>query len=188
MDRITSNLLKEFAEEYGLAGLPESEQFEHFVNFVIVSLEYSESFDPSDVHVGRKGLPGIDGLAIIVNGVLVTEEEEIDNLLEANNYLDVDYIFMQAKTSSSFDGSEIGSFIEAVRDFFREQPRLLRNAQLDQKARISEHTLKHTSKMRANPTCALFYATTGSWIADKNLQARLDQGRRLQRKLHYSPG
>ena len=153
------------------------------MNFVIVSLEYSESFDPSDVHVGRKGLPGIDGLAIIVNGVLVTEEEEIDNLLEANNYLDVDYIFMQAKTNSSFDGSEIGSFIEAVRDFFSVNSLgLLRNAQLDQKARISEHTLKHTSKMRANPTCALFYATTGSWIADKNLQARLDQGKEDSRE------
>lgn len=177
MDRITSNLLKEFVDEYGLGGLSESEQFEHFVNFVIVSREYSESFDPSDVHVGRKGGPGIDGLAIIVSGTLVTEEEEIDDLLEANNYPDVDYVFMQAKTSSSFDGSEIGSFIEAVRDFFREQPRLLRNDELSQKATISDYTLKHTSKMRTNPTCALFYATTGTWTADKNLQARLDQGK-----------
>lgn len=177
MDRITSSLLSEFASEYGLIGFSEPEQFEHFVNFIILSREYSESFDLSDIHVGQAGAPGIDGLAIIVNGALVTEEEEVDNLMEANNYLDVNYVFTQAKTSSSFDGSDIGSFIEAVRDFFREEPRLRRSADVEQKAKISDYILKHTSKMRTNPTCALFYATTGNWTGDKNLQARLDQGK-----------
>jgi hypothetical protein len=177
MDRITENLLKEFSQEYGYLSLSQTEQFEHFVNFSVVSREYSESFDPNDVHVGRDSTQGIDGLAIIVNGSLVTDEEEIDDLLAANKYLEVDYIFMQAKTSASFDGADIGSFIEAVRDFFRDQPRLKRNIHLDQKAKIAEHILKYTAKMRNNPTCSLFYITTGKWTQDNNLQARLDQGK-----------
>lgn len=31
--------------------------------------------------------------------------------------------------------------------------------------------------MRSNPTCGLFYVTTGTWNRDRNLQARLDQGK-----------
>lgn len=177
MDRITENLLKEFSQEHGYLTLSQTEQFEHFVNFSVVSREYSESFDPNDVHVGRGSTQGIDGLAIIVNGSLVTEEEEIDDLLAANKYLEVDYIFMQAKTSTSFDGADIGSFIEAVRDFFRDQPRLKRNAYLEQKAKVADHILKYTAKMRHNPTCSLFYVTTGKWTHDNNLLARLEQGK-----------
>jgi len=84
---------------------------------------------------------------------------------------------VQSKTSSSFEGADIGSFAEGVRDFFREQPRLRRNAGVVQKASLSDYVLQRTSKMRANPTCGLFFVTTGLWTGDKNLQARLDSGK-----------
>jgi hypothetical protein len=75
MDRITNNLLDEFAKEHGLESHPPVKQFEHFTAFSIVSHEYSESFDPSDVVVAGEDDTGIDGIAIIVNGSLVTSED-----------------------------------------------------------------------------------------------------------------
>ena len=176
MDRITHNLLFEFVADQDLTHLPESEQFEHFVNNAVISTEYQESFDVEDVYVGGDGNPGIDGLAIIVNGSLVTDVDEVDDLIETNKYLEVAFVFVQAKTSSKFEGADIGSFIEAVRDFFREKPRLVRGSSLEQRARISDHIFQNTGKLRSNPTCALFYVTTGSWTGDKNLQGRIEQG------------
>lgn len=177
MDRITENLVAEFAKEYGLVGVSSSEQFEHFVNLSIVNAEYQESFDPADVYIGGDSNIGIDGLAIIVNGALVAEEQEVLDLLESNKHLEVSFIFTQAKTSSRFDGAEIGSFVEAVRDFFRPTPRLVRSAQLQKMAAIADFIFKNTAKMRGNPVASLSYVTTGTWIGDQNLQARLDQGR-----------
>jgi hypothetical protein len=100
MDRITAQLLAEFATEYGLTDVAPETQFEHFVNLAIVAREYPESFDPEEVHVGSDSNPGIDGLAVIVNGALVDEQEEIDDLISSNKYLDTAFIFTQAKTSS----------------------------------------------------------------------------------------
>lgn len=73
MDRITEQLLNEFKSEYGFDTAPQNTSFEHFVNLVVVSRDYQESFDPREVHVGSQSNPGIDGLAIIVNGALVDE-------------------------------------------------------------------------------------------------------------------
>jgi hypothetical protein len=99
MDRITQGIVDEFVKNFDLGKESPEEQFEHFVNVAVVSSEYHESFDPSDVHVGKDANPGIDGLAIIVNGSLVTEEEEVEDLLSTNKYLEVTFIFTQAKTS-----------------------------------------------------------------------------------------
>ncbi len=176
MDRITANLLSEFSSEYGYDSLSEVDRFEHFVSYAVVSQEYTESFDPGDVYLGDD-TPGIDGVAILVNGALVTDEEEVADLVDTNHYLEVAYIFTQAKTGTAFEGSEIGSFIEAVRDFFRERPRQVRTPRLQQLAKVSDSILRQTSRMRTNPRCALFFVTTGRWQGDAHLQARLDQGR-----------
>src|SRR5258707_1256526 len=110
MDRITKSLMKEFAADWGL-DTEEDFLFEHFCNYVILSREYRQTFALEDVFTGHGGDGGIDGLAIIVNGKLVTSIEEIDDLIETAGYLDAELIFIQSKTSSSFEGSEIGSFI-----------------------------------------------------------------------------
>ena len=178
MDRITKTMVKSFSTEYGYDKCQEYEQFEHFVNFSIISREYNDSFELADVHIGRDGTQGIDGLAIIVNGRLVANEEEIDNLMESNKYLDVDYFFIQAKTSSNFDGADMGSFIASVRDFFQDKPKFEISTYLAQKINIHTHIMNnYIAKMRQNPTCSLFYVTTGKWTHNNSLQARLDQGK-----------
>lgn len=177
MDRITDQLLREFSESYAIRDLPESDQYEHFVNWCVVTREYQETFDLEDVHVGKDRNPGIDGIAIIVNGALVTESEEVDDLLKINKTLEVSMTFMQAKTSASFNGGDIGSFVEAVRDFFRDKPRLVRTETLNSRAELAAYIFSHSGKMRTNPTCSLFYVTAGTWTNDQNLRARLDQGK-----------
>ena len=118
MDRITKSLLKEFVAENDLESLPEDTAFEHFSGYLTTSSHYSESFSSDDIAVGAGGDCGVDCISIIVNGSLVTEPEEIQDLAETNGYLDVHFIFVQAERSSSFESAKIGQFGFGVTDFF----------------------------------------------------------------------
>lgn len=96
MDRVTRSYLDTFRVEQSLAELPESDLFELFACFCVVSSHYEEEFDTADVHVGGSGDLGLDGLASIVNGVLVTSVDEAEDLLAINGFLDVKFVFVQA--------------------------------------------------------------------------------------------
>jgi hypothetical protein len=174
MDRITKTLLKDFADEHGLTALGESDAFERFSNFSVVSKHYSDSFDVEDLTVGGGNDTGIDGIAIIVNGRLVTSEEEIDDITEQNKYLEASFVFIQAKTSSGFDGAEMGTFGFGVLDFFAENPKLPRNEFITRIAHLQQVIFQKSALMsRGKPQCLMFYVTTGSWQNDSNLVGRI---------------
>lgn len=170
MDRVSGNLLKEFSAERGLSHLPEEKRFEHFVSFITVGQHYSETFDTEDILVGSA--TGIDGIAIIVNGNLITDAESLEEA-DVIGELDVTFIFIQADRSSGFDAAKIGNFGFAVLDFFKEQPELPRNAEVNAAAGIMSAIYARSSKFkRGNPICRLYYATTGTWVGDQVLEAR----------------
>lgn len=178
MDRITRHLLDSFIAEESLTGTSESVSFEHFGNYTVISSEYSEQFDINDVHAGGGNDTGLDGIAIIVNGTLVTQIEEIEDLLTTNKYLDVTFIFAQSKTSSNFDVSEFATFTFGVIDFFSENPRLVRNDEIKAFAKLQDFIYsKSVGMTRGKPECKLFYITTGKWVNDANFMARINAAR-----------
>ncbi|HBO0853814.1 TPA: hypothetical protein L4F17_003981 [Pseudomonas aeruginosa] len=99
MDKITSSLLTTFSKQNELLKRDTSVQFEHFVNFSLTSKLFRGSFELDDIHVGSGGDCAIDGMAITVNGRLITTEDALREIVENSGYLDADIIFIQAKTS-----------------------------------------------------------------------------------------
>jgi hypothetical protein len=89
MDRITQNQLNEFIREFCLESLPEDEAFEYFTGYLITLNHFQESFSIDDIHVGSGGDLGIDSIAIIVNGNIVSNPEEIEDIADNSSYLDV---------------------------------------------------------------------------------------------------
>jgi hypothetical protein len=173
MDRITKSLLKEFVAENDLESLPEDTAFEHFSGYLTTSSHYSESFSSDDIAVGAGGDCGVDCISIIVNGSLVTEPEEIQDLAETNGYLDVHFIFVQAERSSSFESAKIGQFGFGVTDFFSEEPSLPQNDSVQLFSRITNEIFLRSGRFKkGNPRCDLYYVTTGRWSDDANLVAR----------------
>lgn len=173
MDRITQSLLREFSKEAELQCLPEDVQFEHFACYLNVSRHLNESFDTRDVVTGSGGDIGIDGIAIIINGSLVTDCEMVEELEKTNGFLDVSFIFVQAERSPSFDTAKIGQFGFGVRDFLSEVPKLPRNPAITDAADVMAAIYARSSKFkRGNPICRLYYVTTGTWKSDPNLEAR----------------
>jgi hypothetical protein len=173
MDRITENIIKEFATANGLTMLNQSALFEHFTGFLVTSKHYTETFSTDDIQTGSGGDIGIDSISIIVNGSLVTAPEEINDLIDTNGYLDVTIIFNQAETSSSFSSAKIGQIEFGVLDFLKTVPQLPMNDEIKLKHSVFSEVLVHSSKFkRGNPTCHVYYCTTGQWIDDPHLKAR----------------
>ncbi len=171
MDRITKSLLEDFLKSQGLETSDESDDFEKFCNYTIVSANYNKTFSLESVSAGAGGDTGIDGIAIIVNGHLVEDAYEVEDLLETNGYLDVTYIFTQAKTSSGFETKDMRTFYHGVVDFFSEKPKLARNEEIEKFSEISETILKNAPSFKENPKCKIFYITTGQLKEDKNISA-----------------
>lgn len=178
MDRITRTLLQDFLESQEIQPSKEASDFELFCNYSVLSNEYNKTFDAKAITVGAGCDTGIDGLAIIVNGHLVEDTDEIDSLLESNGSLDVTYIFIQAKTSSSFDTHGMHTFYFGVKDFFSEEPSLPRNDDIKKYAELSEYILDNASDFKDNPICKTFYITTGVVNEDQNISAAINNSKR----------
>ena len=173
MDRITKSLLDEFAKDNDLTRLSEDKQFEHFATFLTAGRFLTEALDTSDAVIGSGGDTGIDAVAIIINGALVTDPDLVAEFAARNGYLDVAFIFVQAETSSHFDSAKIGQFAFGVQDFFKTKPTLPRSKAVNDVAKVMSAVFDRSSSFkRGNPVCRLYYVTTGTWAGDANLEAR----------------
>jgi len=170
MDRVSESLLTEFSTEREIVHLQEEKRFEHFVCFITVGRHYSEMFDTEDILVGNA--TGIDGIAVIVNGNLITDVESLQEI-ESAGELDVTFVFVQADRGPMFDAAKIGNFGFSVLDFFKDQPTLPRNKEVSDAAEIMSAIYKQSAKFkRGNPACRLYFATTGTWVGDPVLEGR----------------
>lgn len=168
MDRITKQLVKDFLDSQELPESTQDKDFELFSNFSVISKEYNRTFDVRSLTIGNGNDTGIDGIAIIVNGFIVEDIDEVNDLLEHNGYLEATYVFIQSKTSPHFDFAQINSFLFGVKDFFSEKPGLIRNEDVTRFAEISNHILQNAARFKENPKCKLYYVTTGKWSDDQN--------------------
>ncbi len=174
MDVVTQSLLKEFAESQKIEGQQTSDQFESFINYVIVSDIYPEEFDFSLIATGQ-GEFGIDGLCIILNDVIVEDEDQLDDILAHHPTLQAQFVFIQSKTSSAFDSGEMSKFFHAAFDFFKEKSSFIQSDRILELQKLKNKLYDHAGKFtRGLPRVSLYYATTGTWNEDKNLCAIRD--------------
>jgi len=175
MDRISEALLREFSEEHELVALPEDQRFERFAGYITIRRQYSQTFNPDDVITGEGDDTGIDAIAIIVNGTLISDIDTLRDVADKVGDIDATFVFVQAHRSSNFDGAAIGNFGFGVSDFFKPEPTLRRNQKITDAAEIMAALYSMSSKFkRGNPACWLYYVTTGKWVGDATLRARID--------------
>lgn len=68
----------------------------------VVSKEYADEFEVEDIHVAGGNDPQLNGVAVIVNGLFVNTTDEIDDLAATHKYIDVEFVFIQAKSGKNF--------------------------------------------------------------------------------------
>lgn len=175
MDKIIQSYMGDFLKSHEIAEKRESQQFEMFASYCAISQQYGEQFCINDIITGAGGDCGIDGIAVIANGTLINSKEEIDDLIDINKKIsELVFIFVQAKTSSTFSSSEMGTFGAGVVDFFSETPRFPRNEFIKEKYFISEYIFQKFVFLKEKPKCHLYYISTGKWVDDPHCVARKD--------------
>ena len=174
LDQITQALVDEFLEQAGMRPIDAPSDFERFVTHVVVSPQIESAVDYQHVLTGSGNDTGLDSISIIVNGVLITDPDEIDELASTGTTLDVHYVFIQTEIATSFATSKIGQIAFGVKDFFSAAPSLTRNAVVQQSSDISQKVISSARLFRNdNPTCTVYYATAGRWTDDNDLVARV---------------
>ena len=196
MDRITKSFLEEFCKINELANIKESKQYEYFSNYCAITKEYgNSSFDLDDITTGE-ATQGIDGIGIIVNNKLVNEVEEIKDLIEINKVLNVKFVLIQSKTSSSFSNPDILNFFAWTESFFLGEKEAFSSEEMKKFLELKEfiydtENCKYMSK--ANPILEMYYTTTGNWVNDKNLQIIIENNKNklkscnLFSKIEFTP-
>jgi hypothetical protein len=172
MHKVVLAHLNKFVTEYSLEGLDESKQFERFSNFCLVYKFYSTRFDISCI-TSEDDDAGIDGIAFIVDGELVTTPDEVDAIFKRpkKNVL-VDIIFIQAKRSEKFDRGEILKFGDGVLDFLSESSNLPQGEFIQNSKNLFNVIINNVPKIaHGKPNCYLFYVTTGSYSQERELKA-----------------
>ena len=175
MDRITKSYLDEFVTSFGFEKLKdETKQFEHFVNYTLIDQRIEERFDIEEVNIGKDSTIGLDGFAIILNKRVITNDDELNDILKTHSDISADIIFIQTKTSRNFETKEIGNFGWAISDFISEKPKIKWSESAKEKIDLFNTLISYTSKLRSKPTCYLFYVTLGTKTDDQNIEAKIN--------------
>ncbi|MFC5772020.1 AIPR family protein [Thauera sinica] len=162
-DTVLESYLHSFAEQYEISSLKDDEKFEHFVNFCIVSKQYPRNFDFEDASLGGGDDAGLDGAAVIINGIFVTTPEQVREVAKRNGYLDVDFYLIQSKSSSKFKGDQVGTFLFGVKSLFDEAPSMPENDSIQKLRRIREAVYELSIQFTKLPSLNMYFVTTGEW-------------------------
>jgi hypothetical protein len=109
---------------------------------------------------------GIDIAAVVVNGRIVSEPEEIDDLIAEQGANSAKVIFIQAKTSESYDSKLIAKFlhgVEAVTKYAMKPEGMTLPPRLVDLANLIDRIAESGDKFQdSRIPCELYYVTTSS--------------------------
>jgi len=171
-NRILLGALAEFAGNFSLGHQEESKLFESFANYIILSKIDPEAFSDTSVFrtvdVDSGGTFGIDAFALIVNDTLITNPDDLA-LQRKSKRLDVRFVFIQTKRSTSIDNGDLLKFVAAVKDVFNQSLKLPESTDLEEVRELIEEVFNSDNARLfgvTRPKCELYFVTTGGPIKD----------------------
>lgn len=174
MNKIIESFLKTHVGEYTIEKMNTDAAFEHFINRCIINKYTIDRFDPEKI-MTKRGEKGIDGVAIIVNDKLILTEDELKSIMKDGGAFEIKFIFIQAKTSESFSGSEIGDFIYGVKAFFEtSENRPITNNRMERLIALKDEIYAHSIDLKTSPEINLYYVCCGKWNEGNGLLNRIN--------------
>jgi len=184
MDVVIGGLLREFQEVHALGELPESEAFEAFAAFCVLSSFFEDEFNPDAFRTGGGNDLGIDAFGILINGRLLNDAAEVRAEVDSvPRLMSVDIVIVQAKTSAGFDTKVISDLAENLVHVAGSGP--LPYAASPDVTNVREcltAVYENIAKLTGDlPRLYVRYVTTGSRVADMIAQKAASAQERLAR-------
>ena len=176
MDPVTQSLVTDFCDSNSFTHFDASKQFEHFVAYSVFSARFADEIETPDVVAGDGGDLNVDAFAVKINGRLVTDPDVVQDILDLSGALDVEFLVLQAKSSTSFDGAAVLALGDnLVKEIFAEAQTLPVNDDITRFIEIKKTVYRNAAKLKANPICRVFYACTGTWKNDPYITSIIDR-------------
>lgn len=174
--------INSFKTNHALSDLKEDKLFELFVNDVLLrshqpDLSVTEDTLLDECSVGGSDDMGIDGLAIKVNGIFVSTEQDIDELIELNKQLSIEFIFVQSKNKDKLDSGEFGKFTDGITDFLSDNHLEPHNEKIDALLQLKNYLFsdKIILRWKTNPIVRVYYVIFGQGRDSKHIDAKRDK-------------
>ena len=168
-----------FREKYSYAKISDDKLFELFVNEIILryhqpDINSYENSLLSECSIGGADDMGIDGIIIKVNGTIVSTTRDIDELVELNKLLSIEFIFIQSKNKDKIDAGEYGKFTDGIIDFLSETHNEPHIDKIDALLQVKDYLFsdKIILRWRDNPTVRVYYVLFGNWRESKHFDAK----------------
>lgn len=174
-DVILEGYLKNFSEKFDYLNDPTDDQFEHFVNYCIVSKSYPKEMNIDLISTGGGDDIGIDGIAILINGIIIDNKDEIKHIRENSHSLDIEFIIIQSKNRPHFKGDALGTFIFGVKNLFDSKTSIPENDLIKKIRSLKEYIYEDTLSFKNNPVLRLYFATTGEWKEPEYITGRVNR-------------
>ncbi|WP_280387927.1 AIPR family protein [Nocardia wallacei] len=184
MHTLTSKRVTKFGRDFGFEGT-EADLFERYVAANYLFQYLRDDVDSIERSVlGGGSDEGIDIGTVIVNGRAVFEPEEVDDLISEQTTNSAKVIFIQAKTSESYDSKLIAKFlhgVEAVTKYAMKPGTVKLPPRLVDLASLIDRIAESGDKFQdSRIPCELYYVTTSSHTG-KSVQSELQITEALNR-------
>lgn len=172
MHIILKNHVEELARDFEYEDLSVPEKFERFCNYCVVSKGFFGRFSPTVVTTDEDDA-SIDGLAIIVDGDLITTVDDATEVFKTHKTnLPVDIVFAQVKSGEQFRKEEIANFKMGLEDFLSLDPKLPNGKFNLEAIQILKIVLENLKKVRnRRPSCHVYYCTSGVYSGEREIKA-----------------
>lgn len=158
---IIKSYVNDFADKHEISKKQRKDEhllFESYINDAIVSV-YGNDANVSYEDMETGSAFGIDGVAIFVADKLVQSVEDVDYVIENLKRFDVEFYFIQTKTSEKIDRQELNDFFTGVRRFFDFDRDSCDILELDVFWETAKYIFTKASRFKENPKLNTFFVS-----------------------------
>lgn len=177
-DLILKSYFAKFCDSWEIHFKSEQEEasaFEKFVNYSVLSKDDSSAFigNPDLLDfccTGGGDDAKLDGVGIKINGRIVGNTDDIDQIVNNSRKIDVEFFIIQSKERSDFDSAEFNTFGIGVQNFFS-MPNLPESDAVKALRALKDYIYNETSvikKLEDNPSVSVFYVFCGTKPEDRH--------------------
>jgi hypothetical protein len=185
VEPIINARFKQFRTLNDLSNTKDGLAFERFVNYTIFSHHQDDAFSADSelmevVSVGGANDLSIDGIAIKVNGIIVKNKEDIDQILDVHRKISIEFLFIQSKYKDKFELHELQTFLNGIEDFLSNIPAFPTNDKIKKMLELKEYLFEESIILswKNSPCIKSYYTTVAKWNNSPHLIAAVEQFRR----------
>lgn len=179
MHKVLQTSIDRFLKGQLIDDVTNSQGFEHFSNYCVVAQQCTESFDVEEIAT-PKDTEGIDGVAVLLDGTIILSKEDAESFfanIRGRQQVRASYIFIQSKTSESFDSGEMLKFGAGVLRLFDESGSYSEtDGTLGEIQGIHSVLVENMHRIQdSRPRCHLYYVCAGTWNESNGLRKYAEQ-------------